>query len=747
MRLLRIRCMTFVLLVALALSACQSEPALTGKDMREREYLKSFINEFGSETGSDKWLDVSRTTLTVISEHTNPVKVYYTGAAGERILIGDLSIPAGREEVPFILPTGISRLIVESSGNEYTVAIGYELNLDKAIPNNLSRATPGPNDFRPTAASRRIRFKPENVMNVYRAKFPENENNLNVPNKDDEVNFWGKFYFTGNWMLYPVFWKWTRTDQTYSNITYGADMTIQWSDNNILDHTYVRDGLNSGWNLLTFYSDIPDAEMEGYKDVFLLPANYQHGYFTEGQTISSKDFSLWANSNGVCMKTGDWTPNLLFTPTKENKQLITSDASGYKNWSNRFWNVPIAQLHQAYQNIVIYQPKNQSVKYTVPDRNCVYSGGNPANATTITDWEEKTIDNPIFIGINRPAMEHKSNGTYLGETGFAPDFNDFVFLLVPDDDNASCAFYNLGATAATTSTFTLAAEDLGGSFDWDFNDAVFQVSYVTKNASSIMKDYYEDIMGKPFYDYEGVAPSPDTDGDSYMFEITVTPLAAGGTMPIYVAYHGKVLKSYEQLLSRFTPSTTYNEIINAMSEIEMEWEDGVHIIGEELHSWLGEPNTGKVVNVTSAKADHQAAYKVVFYAYDNPADKDAIAGHLHHFSVIVDADKTLDIKRPTYLRGDANDSYQVNKYVRETGLHAFTPNGMAYEIGGLSDKKEDTAPQMIRIGDCWAREMINIKQAFNGGNEGNEKSLVELWLNSGGDSPWYKPIDKYVTRP
>ncbi len=82
------------------------------------------------------------------------------------------------------------------------------------------------------------------------------------------------------------------------------------------------------------------------------------------------------------------------------------------------------------------------------------------------------------------------------------DFNDMVIFTK----------YTFSSQSSSPTGWIVACEDLGGTFDYDFNDVVFQVNYVS--------------------------------GQDW---VRVTPLAAGGTLPVYLYYVDVNLK--EQLIS------------------------------------------------------------------------------------------------------------------------------------------------------------------------------------------------------
>lgn len=122
------------------------------------------------------------------------------------------------------------------------------------------------------------------------------------------------------------------------------------------------------------------------------------------------------------------------------------------------------------------------------------------------------------------------------------DLNDMMFFIssatpqeipdVDDNDNPDPEVYQ----------WLIAAEDLAGTYDWDFNDAVFAVSATT------------------IVDGE--------DNGATKTEITVEPLAAGGTLPIYVMFNGDI------------------SVENSEGTLE-NLGLGHYNIGPELHRWLG----------------------------------------------------------------------------------------------------------------------------------------------------------------
>lgn len=111
------------------------------------------------------------------------------------------------------------------------------------------------------------------------------------------------------------------------------------------------------------------------------------------------------------------------------------------------------------------------------------------------------------------------------EDGTDEDLNDILFFVEGVQVNEIPSI----ETKAEKQSWVIACEDLGGSFDWDFNDMVFSVTH--------------------------------TAGETTAY---VTPLASGGTLPVSLYYGSTLLgsKEFHQLIKDGAPSS---QTINASS--------------------------------------------------------------------------------------------------------------------------------------------------------------------------------------
>lgn len=125
-----------------------------------------------------------------------------------------------------------------------------------------------------------------------------------------------------------------------------------------------------------------------------------------------------------------------------------------------------------------------------------------------SDYQQQNGNNNYNVNIDKgeiSAVTYNYQGkTILGfEDGVDKDMNDILFVVNANVEVAGGEVVNLGGSNNTpTQSWIIACEDLGSVGDYDFNDAVFSVSHV---------------------------------GGSD--QLTVTPLAAGGTYPIKLLYN------------------------------------------------------------------------------------------------------------------------------------------------------------------------------------------------------------------
>lgn len=235
------------------------------------------------------------------------------------------------------------------------------------------------------------------------------------------------------------------------------------------------------------------------------------------------------------------------------------------------------------------------------------------------------------------------------------DLNDVVFFI--DDQNSPLKVQEEDDPDPEPESYQwiIAAEDLGGSYDWDFNDVVAGVSI------QAMKE-----------------------GEKEFSKVTVTPLASGGTLPVYFMYSGKIVDP-----------KTGDPIANSDSD---------YVIGGEFHSLFGR-DFGSFIN--ASKDEHIKAEPIIFYT---PAGHSlASSGHVHYDGTNMGGFWVLASEMNSPL-----DLNPANNY----GLISIAP-GTTTGFNKITNSKpiasEDlTAPQIICVETDWAwpLEEKNIKKAY-----------------------------------
>lgn len=238
----------------------------------------------------------------------------------------------------------------------------------------------------------------------------------------------------------------------------------------------------------------------------------------------------------------------------------------------------------------------------------------------------------------------------------------------------------------------LAAEDLGDTDDWDYNDLIVAIYDMKNNYTAA------------YVDANGNFPAPTILGRT----LTVKPMAAGATLPDYLMYEGKIASA------NITPSTP-------ISTIKTNFKEGTYIIGTEIHSWLREPDYTQMLNTQGDRITHRGRavsftipYDNVNVDYDDPsatlyANDNTLAG----FWVMVD--KT---DKGRYYETTAFDPYLDLDDVEKDLSKAVTPfdgrlGNDTYRVD-VPSKTGSVAPQMILCHRSWywPRERKPIDEAW-----------------------------------
>lgn len=222
--------------------------------------------------------------------------------------------------------------------------------------------------------------------------------------------------------------------------------------------------------------------------------------------------------------------------------------------------------------------------------------------------------------------------------------------------------------------FIIAAEDLGGTCDWDFNDMVVGVNVLSTNYIAANSDT-EDA---------GTASKPYK-------EVTVTPLASGGTLPIYLMYRGKVSTSADDYESSIL---------------------GDYLIGREFHSWL---SGGASSSLTPLNVGATASMKGEPITFHVPDSEYTLSMHSKYSAT----DNSNNMGGFWVLVINHNDNPFTPTIIDGNGLNIQTdiPDGKGITKIEAPDENKNIgniAPQMICIGHewLWPREGKMIHNAY-----------------------------------
>lgn len=712
-------------LVMMMTGACSSEPIDASLDANE-QYNHAFIREFGVPAPNHTWSEAEKAALTVVATAATPIKVYYEDG-GQLLLTGDLTARPGSHEIPFIIPSGVKTLKVVANGEEYDVPIGSTLDLDKAMPSRAFATevnyvnytmTPEYSDDVDAQRENCIKFIKDELAKVYFDEFPIGQNNIKVGWKDG-LSYMQEIYVRSGstnktYYIYPIFWSNKNGEATADQFQLGVYSYPNFKSFEDLDRNNVVQGNEHYFSSLCFAAfedgeNHPFYEYGGFNasnmtDTGMKTMNQAYNLDAQYVTVESQGIKINGGSFFPAVKFGDYC-------------VTTAKRNDNKNrcWGNRYWNLPLNLMGSSYSGQVAYIPKEYGKAKTVKFK--VWRKQEDGTYA----WEERTRP-AFFIGFSAAPKLNIKNGFTLGDDTPC-DFCDVVYFVAAEDADTEIGYTSSGASSsAGGSSFIVAAEDLGGSYDWDFNDAVFKVTCTTKDPTAIAKDALNYSGDNWPYEnsYNGLKLP-------YVCEFTVEPLAAGGTMPIYVAYHGSASQFKGAIDLGEIDATTmlYNDFVQKIQDfnIDLNMTDGTWIVGTELHKWLGASGTNQAINVGDKVTNSGRCVKFYVDAKMDPMSETMVDGSytsglpskddqpLMRFSVIVDKNNTLGID--TSANFDPNGTETVIG-----GITKFdgTLGEGSYRIGAISQDKSLIAPQMITTRDAyswmWPKEGHNIQLAY-----------------------------------
>lgn len=317
----------------------------------------------------------------------------------------------------------------------------------------------------------------------------------------------------------------------------------------------------------------------------------------------------------------------------------------------------------------------------------------------------------FLVGFSTPAQKPADCET-------VRDYADFIMLVVP------MGYLHLVYQASgypDPYVWTMAVEDLGGTDDWDFNDAVFHFTDVVSNLNSV--------------NMNNLLTSAEGPNDAVTVRlITVWPEATGGTLPIYVTFTGTAAAVD---IPSWGADKMYSDVNNSIMNSLYNAQSGTFVLGTELHKWLGASSFNQFVNVGDKRTGATGRSvqfaipvgEILGYSSDNTYGSENNKP-LYGFSLLVDRENNVGI--------DAfNEEDNGFRFLSDIKLGEGT-----YMIGA-PDENGSVAPQMLLIGDGdgswqWPTERTRISEAY--------PDFVD-WVGEMTNSTWiHNPVETKVTR-
>lgn len=714
-----------VLTSALGLQSCQQEPL---KMPAKEEYAREFYKNFKNVDPDHDWNQAQKSSVTVKTSRPSSIKVM-ADIKGKRYLFADYREASGSNEIPLTLPKSVTDIIVKVNGQNFPAKLGATVDASSASsriingneddftesdglewkivperifativiqdfltryaendPQNLSKGT---NSFYFLADGKEHTFFPFYwwtnrkhclgiyvvddhdvdkitlhdlyfsksgelyVSNDYKPELKEFTHYEGVEVRFNDFGYWDNITgvkFCGSYNENN--WKETEFPEIADGKNFDKPYTRKYTQNNAVfktEHGYISriDHMNSNYvRFFRFYETPTETYVEELNQEF-----------NEGkwETVSEQPAYVagpdtYVRTRGITYKLPEGKRYGFYLKMLSNADYDTFDPENYE-----------------YDFIVFSNADRNKKQFIDPKTNKDMNKSIREHSwATQTWWEDSGADESDEYSYASwgKAQMYSSQYTLFGfedwqaETNnVGADMNDIMFLFAAGEEPTGIHDTNDPDPDPEPEPYQwiIAAEDLGGSYDWDFNDVVAGVSI------QAMKE-----------------------GEKEFSKVTVTPLASGGTLPVYFMYTGEIVDP-----------NTGETIANS---------NGDYVIGGEFHSLFGS-NFGTYINASKGK--HIKADPITFYT---PADHSlASSGHVHY--------DEKNMGGFWVLAAEINSPLDLNP-ANNYGLISIDP-GTTNGFNKISNSRPIasealTAPQIICVEAEWAwpLEEKNIKLAY-----------------------------------
>lgn len=453
-----------------SLASCQDEDfGYSTSEIKSAKYAKDFRNFFGDIDPEQDWNLATRGTVSVTAAPGSEIKVY-AKMDGTYKIVGDYENFSGNETLNFdMLEETIDILVSDGMQSAYA-KVGDAVNLSGTRAGHYG-TTGNMTVSKITDPNQWFVFDRAEAEK-YQEKLPEGVNNLGKVTQ----NF--TFISNGEFTVYPIYWQTSNTDEI---------------------GVYYTDA--SGYYEVPVYTIKSGDELQYTSTNASTYFDYCYASDGWGNDQSKVGHECAGCSNGGIVTKVDESGRAFHTKTTAAvwSNVSASPTSDHLKWGAEFErskgvkvSIPAGTLFGMY-----IKPSNGIKQYSQQEKNStIYSSGSTKDvwaATFTLPSTANSAEDDMYL-----CFEDWQT------SGCDKDLNDVVFR-----------FYGTTPTVVDEDAqeWVICGEDLGGTFDLDYNDVVVSIAHVA---------------GKTTADF--------------------TALAAGGTLASYVYFGGTCLGEIHELL-------------------------------------------------------------------------------------------------------------------------------------------------------------------------------------------------------
>ncbi|MDE6693327.1 MAG: hypothetical protein K2K05_08070 [Muribaculaceae bacterium] len=684
------------------------------------EFTRTFVKAFGPFR-AESWTEAVSTGITVRTAGVNSLEIV-AEVGGTRYLFADLGHIEGDVAIPINIPNYVKEVILVVDGErEIKAAPGATVKLDNGASRSILHSNYGSIDWKLTVPDFAPNMEPGKENTLYRkVKFTGSqinkalwENKYFLTGKKEnfdpsiEKRFYGSKYQVKKMdkyavTVYPLYWQTNRYNESdYLVGVYffkGSGETA--SKIEMHDLFMVKDRMT-----------LCDADGQNEGPVNAV-SPFTQGSLTEADNIASTGYTVTFDNGLTDIYYGFYVKSGLKETSREGfgRECDHISFQDYRynshEWgSDNAWAVNMEYFDYSYSG-------------------CASASGAIIPSSSLTHLDP-TIGQGLTSAFSEQKNIYNSHGTSYNILGFTappsgydrnlPDFSDCVLMI---DTYGEGGRRELPSRGEGISLFPwyLAAEDLGGSEDWDFNDLIVTIYDVTTD------------LTKKYCSSNGYYPVPSIFGR----RIVVEPVATGATLPVYLMYEGAVATDIDM-----------NHNIADLKESLDNFRNGTYVIGTEIHKWLGSGDdyTG-FINVEDDYTDASPRGRAVSFLVPvvkdangdavvfDPAKMPQIKGEdnqpLRGFWVLVDKNnsKSQLLQNPNFdvtpippMMSEKTKGIAMHHSETEAAFNSFFSAKLGegvYRVDAPINDKECFAPQMLmcHFNWQWCKERQSIEKVY-----------------------------------